>query len=355
MTQQTLQHQIFVGSYDLDSNEGIHCLQFEPSTGMIKRIGCLSGIENPSYLTLNADRNMLYAVSERSSEGEVVAIRVNMATGEMEEVNRLSSYGDDPCYLRLDPSGKRLYVVNYTSGNIAVYSIGKDGSIGSLLQSIKHEGKSIVAGRQDAPHPHSIYSVPGTALFLVPDLGTDRVYTYRLDESTGMLALMNGMNSLPGSGPRHLCFHNTLSLVYVVEELSSTVNVCELNPTSGSLIPLQKISTLPEGYTASNTCSEIVMSTTGKHVYVGNRGHNSIAVFHVMEDGLLEKAATISSGGLTPRHFAVSPDSNWLVCANQDSNQLHVISLAPLNNFGSIHFTYSVEKPACVLIIPGTF
>jgi len=78
------------------------------------------------------------------------------------------------------------------------------------------------------------------------------------------------------AGPRHYCFHPTLDLVYFSNEQGCSVTSYRIDPGNGTLATLQTVSTLPAGFDARNTCSQIHLTPSGRFLYVGNRGHNSI-------------------------------------------------------------------------------
>ena len=106
---------------------------------------------------------------------------------------------------------------------------------------------------------------------------------FRFDAGTGRLTANSPFRVEPAErlGPRHYCFHPTLDLVYFSNEQGCSVTGYRLDPASGTLSAAQTISTLPDGYTARNTCSQIHLTPSGRFLYVGNRGHNSIAGFAV--------------------------------------------------------------------------
>ena len=85
----------------------------------------------------------------------------------------------------------------------------------------------------------------------------------------------------PGDGPRHFRFHPNGRWFYSIQEEGSTVVLFDYDATSGGLTARQTISTLPPGFAGSNFCSEILVSGDGRHVYAGNRLHDSIAIFSV--------------------------------------------------------------------------
>lgn len=90
-----------------------------------------------------------------------------------------------------------------------------------------------------------------------------------------------------------------------------------------ALLKNKKVSTLPKDFDGENGGAAIRISNDGRYLYASNRGHNSIAAFAVAEDGLsIDSIQIISTEGDFPRDFALSPDNNYLVAANQNSDNL---------------------------------
>ncbi|WP_159888482.1 lactonase family protein [Paenibacillus puerhi] len=338
---------VAIGSYGTAEQEAIHVYKFDTSRGTLERLGGIAGIENPSFLAIGKDRCQLYAVSENGS-GEVVSVKADVSGRMLSELNRQPSHGAFPCHLTVDPSGEWLLAVNYEGGSLCVYPIEKDGRIGRPSDQVRHAGRSVNPARQGSPHPHSIIAVPSTSFYLVSDLGTDHIYTYRLDRKTGALELHGRIGVVPGSGPRHLAVHPTKPWIYSIEELSSSVTVYQFEMQTGQMRPIQAISTLPDGYTGENTCAEIAVSSDGAFVYGSNRGHNSIASYKIDEDGRLALLGHTATNGETPRHFALVPGGKWLLAANQDTDSIIVMKI---HSWGIPELTgqhYVVEKPSCI-------
>ena len=129
-----------------------------------------------------------------------------------------------------------------------------------------------------------------------------------------------------GAGPRHVAFHPTLPLVYVANELDSTVSTFRFDAVRGALAPVDTRSTLPAGWTGTNYPADIHIAPAGRHLYLSNRGHDSIAVYSVADrTGALTLEQTISSEGNWPRNFSLDPSGNWLLVANQRSGSVVVL------------------------------
>ncbi|MCC3374385.1 lactonase family protein [Cohnella sp. REN36] len=355
MTQESRSYPLFVGSYGSAAEAGVRLFTFDPESGKLQQEQSLTGIESPSFLAYDARRSTLYVVSEtgdgNAQGGAVVAVRVDPDDGRLTEINRQPTLGDHPCHLSLDPSGDWLLLVNYSGGSISIYPIGSDGALGALSQKLDHKGSSVNADRQEGPHPHAIYPVPGTDFYLANDLGTDTVYTYRLDRQRGELLLHRETKVVPGAGPRHLAIHPTRPFVYVIEELSSAIDVFALDAAEGALTHLQTLSTLPEAFAGKSYCAEVAVSRDGRFVYGSNRGHDSIASFRVGADGLLEPIGHTPSGGKTPRNFLPLPDGRWILSANQDTDWIAVLSVDEDGYPTLTESGYPMRKPVCIRLL----
>src|SRR5699024_12177445 len=71
---------------------------------------------------------------------------------------------------------------------------------------------------------------------------------------------------------------------FLISELSSEVAVLKYDNHNGTFTVKQYIKTIPESFTETNDASAIHITKDGGFIYVGNRGHNSIAVFQVNQE-----------------------------------------------------------------------
>jgi 6-phosphogluconolactonase len=174
---------------------------------------------------------------------------------------------------------------------------------------------------------------------LQSDLGQDRIYVYRLGSKTGKLSAADPpFISLPtGDGPRHFVFHPNGNWMYSIQEEASTIVLFSYDSETGGLRPQQTISTLPDGYTGTNFCSEIMVSPDGRFLYAANRLHNSIATFAVGAGGRLKRISEAMTEGDYPSHFNLDPDGNFLYVCNQRSDQITTFRVDKTT--GMLHFT----------------
>ena len=203
---------------------------------------------------------------------------------------------------------------------------------------LAHGGRGPNPARQDCSHPHCVTPAPEGDYLCVNDLGTDQIYvcTPELEEVSRV--------SLPaGSGPRHLAFSEDGRFAYCSNELDSSVSVLAYTP--GELRYLRTYSTLPAGFSGDNAASAIRLDPASRRLYVSNRGHNSVAQFAV--DGeVLTLLRHIPSGGSSPRDINLA--GGWLLCANENSDNVCVISLADGRGTAPV-CVLAVKRPWCVL------
>lgn len=325
--------------FEAANGPGIAVFAFDEATGALRRLHDVGGIDNPSYLALDAAGRTLYAVSEVYGwhEGVVTAYRVQGPEGALGYVNKQPTRGSIAAYAGFDRTGRWLLVANYRMGEdglrppqaAVVYPIEADGGLGAPAASVGHSGSGPDAVRQEGPHPHCVLASPDNRHLVVADLGIDRIMVYRFDAATGALtpATHPSFALTPGSGPRHMTFHPAGHRLYVINELGSSMTVLEWDAASGMLAPLQTISTLPAGWEGESRCSDVHLSPDGRFLYGANRGHDSIAVFSVdAASGRLSLAGHHPTQGRTPRQFTLDPAGRFLVIANQNADAVVVLA-----------------------------
>ncbi|MFC9910625.1 lactonase family protein [Streptomyces sp. NPDC127197] len=296
---------------------GIGLATYDPATGGITGAGTLTGIGDPSYLAVHPDGRTLYAVNERE-DGAVTAVRLS----DRKILGSRSTGGAGPCHLSVHPSGRWLLSANYTSGSVAVHPIDAEGALGERTDLVTHSTPAPGPG-QEGPHAHQIVTSPDGRHVLAVDLGTDTVYTYRLDQRRGTLREVSQARTRPGAGPRHLTFHPGGRHAYLANEVDDTVAVCAYDPATGRLTVGEAQSTgAGEG---TNYPAQILVTADGSYAYLANRGHNSLARYAVEADGArLRLLDTVPVSGDFPRQIAFSPDGALLFVANQRSSTVSV-------------------------------
>jgi 6-phosphogluconolactonase len=294
----------------------IQVFSVDPVAGTLtlqKAAGTNSFGDSPSFLAMNPTSTTLYAVDE-NTQGQVGAYAIDKTSGAMTFLNAVSSGGDGPPFLRVDASGKYVLVANYGDGTVSVLPILAGGKLGAPLST-----------QQVGTNAHMILPDPSNHFAFVPCLGSDYVAQFTFDPTTGALK----PNSVPhvataaGAGPRHIAFHPNGKLAYLINEVNSTMTAFSFDPVAGTLTEIQTLSTLPAGFTGTNTAAEVWVHPSGNWLFGSNRGNDSIVVFKLdPTTGKMTFKGTTPSGGADPRDFTLDPTGAFLYATNQTGNNL---------------------------------
>ena len=253
-----------VGIYTMDSNSGALSHQSDaPMPG------------GPSLLAISPDKRTLY-VSHRDAL-ELSSHRIDPNSGGLSRTGSVS-VEDWPAYIATDRTGRHLMVAFYGGARAGVYPVGADGQLGgSPTESLTTAdgAHAILTDRSNrfAYVPHIAY-VQDNVLEPPKNIpGPNVIYQFRFDADTGRLTPNDPpVLEMDGFlGPRHYCFHPSLDVVYFSDEQGSSVTAYNMD-SEGRLSAFQTISTLPEGHTERNTCSQIQMAPDARFLFVPNRG-----------------------------------------------------------------------------------
>jgi 6-phosphogluconolactonase len=325
------EYYMITGTYTGGRSRGIYVHAFNTKDGSARLVDSAVTV-NPSYLVLSADNKFLYAVNEegkRDGGGKVTSFSFEQKTGKLKELNRQPSMGDNPCYISLDQTGKWVAVANYSSGSAAVYAVKADGSLGEPSWVTQHKGSGPNKDRQEGPHVHATVFSPDNDFLFLSDLGTDELVCYAFDDKTGkgVKSEDRTIKTEKGSGPRHFEFHPNQKWLYLLHELSGDIAVYDYE--NGKMNLLQTVNSLPENFHENFTSADIHVSPDGKFLYASNRDQaNSIVIFRIDEkSGKLELVGYQSALGKTPRNFSFDPSGNFLLVANQNSDNIVVFAI----------------------------
>lgn len=359
MAQKNKEYHLLIGTYsNAEKTNGIHVYQFNSETGEFKTTLPATIQSNASYLAISKDRKNVYAVSESGQgNGSVNAYTFDAASGKLTFMNSVNSQGDHPCYVSVDAQKKFVFIGNYSGGNLLSVPIKADGSLSEDVQNIKHEGSSVVKDRQDKPHVHSVVLSPDQQFLMVPDLGADKVFQYKVDVSKTQ-ALTPAASPFaavkPGGGPRHLTFHPNGKYAYLILELEAGVAVFDYK--DGNLTHKQTITMMKPGFTGGVSAADIQVSPDGKFLYASNRKDaNEIAIFSIGKDGTLKAAGHQSVLGQIPRNISIDPTGNFVLAANQNSNDIVIFKRDSKTGLLTPTGTkISIEKPVCLKFVEIT-
>lgn len=351
---------LYAGTFFGTGSEGIYVFEFDRAKGKLTWIQTMPTLESPTFLEVHPSGKFLYAVNrgpveEMQNSGSVSAFSIDGKTGKLTLLNQRPSYGNGPCHISIDQTGKWAFISNYQEGNFVVMSLFDDGLVGSSAGARKHLGNSVNEERQEKPHVHSAVVAPDNEFILVSDLGTDQIHSYKLDHANGRIddGATPFLKVKPGSGPRHLAFHPNGRYAYSAEELTSTVAVMEYDKATGALtMKADSIVSLPATFKGDNTAADIHVHPNGKFLYLSNRGHNALAIFSIDPSGMIKLIGQQDTKGKIPRNFLIDLKGEFVWVANQDSNNIVTFRVNP--GTGKLQFVSDatgIPSPVCLKML----
>lgn len=343
---------LVVGTYTDAGSEGLYSYSFNQRTGEAAALDSCKAV-NPSYLTVSENGKFIYAVSELGSgNAAVYALRFDRESGAFSNINTVLTEGSDPCYV--STNGKIVVTANY-GGSLSVIQLAGDGGLKSLKAIFNGSTGGPDTLRQSTPHVHcAVFSPDGKHLY-ASDFSADRLLCFdvikrgkELKPSTASDGQQLIAKVSPDYGPRHIIFDRKGRHAYLIGELSGAVTVFDVE--NGVLTPKQTVDADPFDGRGS---ADIHLSPDGRFLYASNRlKGDGIAVFKVDQaTGTLTEAGYVETG-IHPRHFNITPNGKFLLCACRDDNEIQIYSLDKKS--GMPAFTgksIPLSKPVCVQFV----
>ena len=310
----------------LQDDDKIAAFAIDAETGRLTPQTGVQATGGPSVMAGSPDRRTLY-VGHRTRPA-ISSYRIDQSNGRLTLLGTVSQE-HAPTFLVPDRVGKYLLCAYYQGGGAAVHSLGEDGAVGAPS----------LGWLATATGAHAIATDPSNRFAFVPHIarlndnvleppkenpGPNMILQFRFDAQTGRLTANSPFRVEPTErlGPRHYCFHPTLDLVFFSNEQGCSVTAYRLNNATGVLSAVQTVTTLPDGYAARNTCSQIHLTASGKFLYVANRGHNSIAGFAVnAATGHLALIGHVATEAV-PSAFSLDPTGSFVFAAGTASGRL---------------------------------
>ena len=318
----------YVSSYGKNDDKGIYILKFDKETLQMKLIQQTVTRDYPSYM-ITKDHILYIAYKNASSHNDGGGLgSFSIYQDELILNNNYSSSGRSYTHLCVADNQRYIFAANYHIGATASYEL-ENKIITQKISAIRHKGLGPdLLKRQTSPHAHCVGITPDKQFVYSVDLGADKVVMYRYHQGVLMEDTDFTLNILPGSGPRHMIFSQDGKFAYLVNEIANNIMVFKYNEGRFSLI--QAIHCIPRHFKGFSSASAIRMTSTGEHLFVSNRGHNSIAMYRVnKETGKISLLYMVHTGK-DPRDFNIL-DNQYLIVGCQGDNKLQVLTFDEQN------------------------
>jgi len=335
--------QLIIGSYTSKGNPGIEIFNWDAKTGKATKSYSLN-VPAASYQAISGD--LLFSVSEEGG-GKASISSFQLRKGKYEAINSELSRGDHPCFILYREKSKTIYTANYSGGSVSVFQT-VSGRLKPLAQYIEYSGSSTNKDRQNSSHAHMVALSPDQNTLFVTDLGTDKIYAHKIVESGLLEESRSEIAITPGNGPRHIRFNAKGDRAYLLNELSSDIDVFKV---AGSA--LEKIQSIPADTSAAKVkgSADIHLSPNGKWLIASNRiSSNQVVVFKIEVDGKLTRVFHQNVAKI-PRNFTFDSSGKFVLVASQEEDRVQVFSFNDTTgSLQDIHQDILVKSPVSLLI-----
>lgn len=342
-------------------------LDFDDANGSLAPSGLTNAELSCNCTAYDRQKGILYITNEvhenpdyeKGGGGLIYAFRVDREAGAFHFLSKAESACPCPAYLSLDRTGKYLLCANhsgfsavtkavrgedgywhtkveYDDALIGLYRLNGDGSIGPMVDVVKHDAYP-VRGRSLHSHPHTVTMSPDGSLFACCDKGDSHIYFYRLDTAREKLVLASEPYlDNAGASPRYCAYHPVKNWFYVNHERDMRVTAFTYG-VNGELTEINTACAVPEELLGAPTgdvrqkihCRAVeppkdgfwpneqqgfLISPDGRFLYDILNGADAVAVFAIDQtDGSVRRIQTVPVEGRWIRGGALSPDGKWLI------------------------------------------
>ena len=309
----------------------------------------LGGLENPSFLAINADGTRLYSVHGDRSEAN--SFTIDRGTGHLAPLNRQSTGGYNPVHLAFDATGRFLAICNYGSDSLAVLPVAADGSL------MPYRTLTTVTGTL-GPHRFQqrtmcVHHIPldrQGRFFYVPCKGSDVVIAYRLDTRRRVLVEAARVAARPGAAPRHIDFPSAQGAGlchqrarFDAHDLPARPQDRRAHAAADDSLHAFRLHRL------QHRRRDLGRSRRPQRLCLQSRPRQHRRVRHRSAKGTLSPRQWVPTQGGTPRFFTFDPAQRFLYVANQDGRSIVGYRVGRDGLLAATRIRVKVGSPACIV------
>ncbi|WP_447527974.1 lactonase family protein [Vreelandella sp. TE19] len=272
----------------------------------------LPGLTKPGGampLALSRTRNTLYAVS-RGEPFFIASFTIDPQGG----LQHLSNTPIDTnlAYIQTTTEDTHLLSASFIDHHVSVFDIQQDQCIAAQAHQI-----------QEIMNAHMLCMAPDDNTVLATGLGKDVIYQWQWEaqppsgDTSFSVRLVDELKISEGTGPRHITYHPTRPIAYIIGERNGAVNVIRYDAKGLSHMQTAYLPDQQEVFQAA----DIHIAPDGRFLYASEKATSTLHLFKVQPDGaiLFEKHFDTEN---RPRGFAITACGHYLVAAGQFSHHI---------------------------------
>lgn len=350
---------VYISSWNnFGGDPGIGAYEFDTQTGELRFCSMINQKDSCNASFVDREKKILYVCNEVASMqnvncGAVLAYQIK-EDGSLEEVSRALTFCPNPTFIAMDETGRRMIVSNHSGFGavtkiekdvfgkyfmqteqddavVNLFEVKEDGSIGELMDIVKHTGSGIRPQQKHA-RPHCVIKSPVDNVFAVCDKGNDSIYFYRLVDDKLTLCDVP-YKDVQGSMPRYCVFHPTQRILFVNYEGNTALSSFRYDENGKLSFLYTTQGVIPEEECSRDTGHDeqqgLIIHPDGKYVYDMINGPEVIAVFAVNEEtGEMKLIQNMKvSQGSWLRGGGISPDGKFLITTCMKTGDIEVFRI----------------------------
>lgn len=340
----------FVNSYGNNQTRGVYTFNIDVATGELFFKTQFKTPTNPIY-SFNYGRFVCTTYKNRTgsiSDGGACSYTSTAQT--LSLVSRITDDGKTymhACVNGDDVTADKFVGADYYNGEIMVGKLLKK-KLTTVMNVHKFEGVGVHPIRQTQSHPHHVGFTPDNQLYVV-DLGLDKIHIFDLQEDGTLVEDTNVSFQVPaGHGPRQMTFNEEGTIAYVINELVNTISVYAYKDYTFTFIQEVDSYDKVKFPDEENLVAEFKLTKDGQFGLILNRGHDSLSLFSVNEDGTLTYQDFVDTSA-NPRCLEIIRD-RWVVIGCQKGGIIEVAEISREKNglLFEKEYSYLVAEPVCI-------
>lgn len=320
---------VYVSNAD-DGNIGVYALNSDGSLEPRSRVAADKGV---MPMSVSPDKRFLVAAA-RGETARAYTFGIERESGALKHVGTAPLAANCP-YIFFDRTGRFLLGASYGDNRVVVHRVGSDGVVGEAIQVIP-----------TARNAHAIRTDETNRYAFVPHLGTDQVFQFLFDETSGRLTSNTPpLVQMPqGSGPRHLMTSPDNRFVFVLNELTAMVTTLALENETGLLTEVSSVSALPpdckfvpgaprgagapaRDLSSDIWASDIHITPDAKFLYAAERTGSTIATFAVEPSTGKLTYVGVTPTEMQPRGFRIDASGRFMVVSGEKSETISAYAI----------------------------
>ncbi len=307
---------VFVGTTD----GFVRVYTMNESDGSLVEAGALDTGDWLDFMTVGPDNRTVFV----AYGGNVSAFAYDPTAKKLTLIDSATTFGAGT-HVEVDPTGGFVFVAHYNEGKMTFLPFSQAAGGFGTGQELS-PGKNAHQTRVDSSGTH-VY---------VPCLGNDYVAQYVLNPSGGALTAATTANVAAGDGPRHMDFHPSAPVAYVLDEVQSAIQVFDV-AQNGTLTRRADDEVFMSVDEAFHQSSDIHVTPDGKFLYALNRQPSEVVTFQVGAEHSLTRVGADPLPGVV-RSFAMDPKGRYLHLGDSDGTMV-ALQIEP--SAGELSETYS--------------